>query len=163
MRRLLLIVTLLSFTVLRYADVLAAPVVQFGVGANGVWYDATVPMPSDFEAAGNGSVSLSPHISAVGGAYYGFEHRYTRGSVGLRFTTSNADDPYFSVSVGGAYHFSSNESIRPGGIAPEVSVGWVPWPKTMSRVSIVSNSSYNLRANQAFITAGVRLRVGGGQ
>jgi len=121
------------------------------------------PKPDDFELGANVSASLSPHISAVGAGYWGFAHSYLRGSAGARFTASNPDDPNFSVGVGAQYHFSSEPGIRPQGFAPDVSVGYIPWPADMPSVIVIAQGSYNLAADQASALLGVRYKFGGGQ
>jgi hypothetical protein len=135
-------------------------VLHYALSAQGCWVDAVKPIPDDFEGGLNVAASVQPHLALVGAAYYGFQHSYQRGSLGVRFTASNPDDPYFSVHVGGQYHFSSDPGLRAQGFAPDAAVGWVPWPQTQPAVILVMLGSYNIDANQAVLTAGVRYELG---
>ena len=128
------------------------------LGANALWYDGPAGLPGDFEVGGNARASLSPHISAVGAVYYGFDHSYLRGSAGARFTATNPDDPNFSVGVGIQYHVSGEPEIRPEEWAPDVTVGWLPWPGAPQWI-LVGLASYGLKSNQASALAGLRYEV----
>ena len=136
-------------------------VVHVYAGFNGVYFDGVHPLPDDFELGANASASLSPHISAVGAGYWGFSHTYLRGSAGARFTASNPDDPNFSVGLGAQYHFSSEPDIRPEGVAPDASIGWIPWSVSMPNVILIAQGQYFLKANQASAIIGVHYRFGG--
>lgn len=133
------------------------PVLKAYAGANGVWYNAAVDAsPSDFELGGNVRASLSPHISAVSAAYYGFGHSYVRGSVGARFTATDVDNRWFSVGLGIQYHVSSEPDIRPEEWAPDVSIGYVAWPEKAPDLVLIAQSGYGLSSKEAFVMAGVR-------
>ena len=136
------------------------PVLKAYAGANGVWYDSPVlsHLPSDFELGGNIRASLSPHISGVGGAEYGVNHSYIRGQGGVRFTVTDALDPFFSMGFGIQYHFSSEPNIRPEEWMPDVSIGWVPWPKTPKLVVGVSEA-YGLDTGRLETVAAVRYQI----
>jgi hypothetical protein len=136
------------------------PVLKAFVGANGLWYDSQelVRFPSDFELGANLRASLSPHISAVAAGYRGVNHEYWRGSAGLRFTVTDVNNPNLSLGLGGQYHFSDDHSVRPEEFAPDVSLGWVPWP-TQPRVVLVGQAGYGLQSQQAWALAGLRLAV----
>ena len=157
MRKLIAALALLLVAASAHAD----PLFTTYIGANGVWFDGVKALPSDFEAGGNASASLQPHISLVGAAYYGFDHSYLRGSVGARFTATNVDDPNFSVGLGAQYHMSSEPNIRPEGWAPDATLGWRPWPEQFPAVLFIAQGSYNVQANQAVAIAGVRYALGG--
>ena len=135
-------------------------VLHYALGVNGYWADAVTPVPDDIEGGLHVYASLSPHVMAVGSAAYGFQHSYQRGSIGARFTASNPDNPWFSVHVGGQYHFSSEPAIRSEGFAPEAAIGWVPWPQTQPAVVLTALGSYNIEANRASLTAGIRYELG---
>jgi hypothetical protein len=131
-------------------------VYQAAFGASAIWFDNNA-RPSDVEASVNGSASLSPHISAVASAAFGFDHSYVSGAAGLRFTVTDALDKDFSVGLGIQRHMSSEPKLRPEEWAPDVSVGWVPWSKS-PRVSLVGIGSYGLASNLATASVGVRYR-----
>jgi len=131
-------------------------VYQAAVGASAIWFDNNAK-PSDVEASVNGSASLSPHISAVGNVAFGFDHSYVTGAAGLRFTVTDAMDKDFSIGLGFQRHMSSEPSLRPEEWAPDVSIGWIPWPKS-PRVSLVGIGCYGLASNLATATLGVRYR-----
>lgn len=156
----------LSLAALLWASVAGAePVLKAFAGVNGVWYQSeSAALPSDFEVGANLRASLSPHISGTGALYYGVNRSYVRGSVGPRFTITDVLDQNFSIGLGLSYHFSSEASIRPEEWAPDVSVGWRPWPLA-PKVILVAQSSYGLDTNQLAILAGVRYAFwqGGGQ
>lgn len=135
-------------------------VLHYALGVNGYWADGVTPVPDDIEGGLHVYASLSPHVMAVGSAAYGFQHSYQRGAIGARFTASNPDNPWFSVHVGGQYHFSSEPAIRSEGFAPEAAIGWVPWPQTQPAVVLTALGSYNIEANRASLTAGIRYELG---
>lgn len=144
---------------------LAAPafagdiVYQAGAGLSAIWFDDNAK-PSDVEASLHGAASLSPHISAVGAAAFGFDHSYVRGSAGLRFRVTDALDKDFGIAIGIQRHFSSEPDLRPEEWAPDVSVGWRPWPAS-PRVSLNAISTYGLDSNLATVAIGVRYKFTG--
>ena len=131
-------------------------VYQAAAGASAIWFDNNA-RPSDVEASLNGSASLSPHISAVGSVAFGFDHSYLSGAAGLRFTVTDALDRNFGVGLGIQRHMSSEPALRPEEWAPDVAIGWVPWPKS-PRVSLVGIGSYGLASNLATASVGIRYR-----
>lgn len=150
---------LLVFLTCFAAQVRAENVIRAYVGANGIWYEDEV-RPSDFEATGNVRASLSPHISLVGGAFYGVEHSYLRGSAGVRLTATDVNDPNFSVGVGLQYHASSEPAVRPEGFAPDVSIGWRPRPETWPAIIFVGQGAYLTEVDEMFFVLGVRYDLG---
>lgn len=140
-------------------------IVKAYAGVNGIWFDSAAPSvyPSDFELGGTLRASLSPHLSLVGGAWYGIEHSYIRGSIGARVTATDVEDRNFSVGFGIQRHASSEPSVRPEEWAPDASVGWKPYPYQMPRVVLVAQGSYGLTSGQASALAGVRYEIGGGR
>lgn len=153
-----LIATLLA--VLALPALAAEPVLKAAVGANGLWYDGQVTKsPSDFELGTSARASLSPHISAVGELFYGVNRSYLRASAGPRFTATDADNPNFSIGLGIQYHFSSEASIRPEEWAPDIKLGWRPWPVKAPKVVLNVQSGYGLDSKQVSVLAGARLEV----
>lgn len=155
MKRALLLLLLLALPVAANSD----PVLNVWAGANGVWFDDTA-RPSDFEAGGNVAASLSPHISLVGAAYYGFGRSYLRGSVGARITATDVDNRDFSVGAGLQYHASSEPSVRPEGWAPDVTVGWRPSPERWPAITLIAQAGYLSTQNEAVGIAGIRYNLG---
>jgi hypothetical protein len=133
-------------------------VVQVYAGANGIWFDGPDGPPGDLELGGAARASLSPHMSLVGGGFYGVNHSYFRGSAGLRLTVSDVDNPNFSVGVGLQYQASTKPSIRPQEWAPDVSIGWRPWP-SLDRVTVGAQASYGMDSNRAYLIAAIRYRL----
>lgn len=133
-------------------------VIKVAVGANGIWFDDNAK-PSDFELGGNIAASLSPHVAVVGSTYYGFDHSYVRGATGFRITSSNVEDPNFSVGLGMQYNFSSENDIRPQEWTPDASLGFRPWPEEMPNVILIAQGSYGLDSNRAYVIAGVRYKL----
>jgi hypothetical protein len=134
----------------------------FGVnaGANAVSFakGSTPAFPSDFELGGTGSASLSPHISAVGGLWYGVTHTYLRSTVGARLTVTDATNEYLSAAVGLEYQSSSEFASRPQEWVAVASVGYVPFPK-LEKVILVAQAGYGLNSNTAMLVLGVRYHL----
>lgn len=128
-------------------------------GINGVWYDDDA-RPADFEAGGNLRASLSPHISLVSAAYYGFERSYLRGSLGGRITATDVNDPNFSIGIGMQYHASTEPAVRPEGWAPDVSLGWKPQPERWPAIVLVGQAAYLTGQDEVLVIAGVRYDLG---
>lgn len=137
----------------------ADPAMRAFAGINGIWFNDPSSFPDDFEAGGNVSASLSPHISLVGATYYGFEHSYLRGSIGARVTATDVNDPNFSVGVGVQFQASSEVAIRPQEWQTDVSVGWRPSPVTMPRVIVIGQAAYGLDSEELFLTLGLRYHL----
>jgi hypothetical protein len=122
----------------------------FGVGAQGAWLDTADN--GDFEATGRAALSVTPHISAVGGVAYGFSGTYLRESIGVRVTATDVNDQTFSVGVGISRHFRS----EPGGLqewAGETAIGWKPLAN--SSFVVTALAAYGIDTHTPFVTAGV--------
>ena len=128
------------------------------LSANGVWYDQDV-RPSDFEAGMNFKAALSPHISLVGSGLYGFQHSYTRGAGGVRFTLSDPDNGNISVGVGAQYNVSTNHDIRPEETSVDATIGMRPFPGEQPRVIIGVHGFYGLQSHQAGALLGLRYQL----
>jgi len=163
MKRIVLSLFLLALAAPAFA---AEPVATLALGANGYWSQGDLDYPPDFELGSNGAASLSPHISAVGGLYFGLGESYLRGSFGARFTATDVNDPNFSIGIGIQYHASSEPDKRPDRTwAPDVSLGWRPSPVNMPRVVLIAQAGYGLKDEQGWLLAGARylLPIGGGR
>lgn len=157
MRKLLCVVAL----VLLASPALAGePVFKLSAGANAIWYDGPAGLPSDFELGGTGRASLSPHISAVGGLFFGLDNSYVRAPIGVRITASDVQNQSFSIGLGVQFQASSEPKIRPQEWAPEVSIGWKPWPEDMPNLVLGAQGFYGLDSNQATALIAARWYLG---
>ena len=134
----------------------AGPVLSLAAGTNAISFDGVADLPSDFELGGNAAVSLSPHISGVGSAYFGLGQSYLRGTVGVRVTATDVQNQAFSAGFGASYVASDKPSLRPSEWNGEAAVGIVPWPEMFPRITLVALGGYGLTSNQASILFGAR-------
>ena len=149
------------FAALLFASMAHAgePVAKVFLAGQGVWFNDQVA-PSDFELGATARASLSPHISLVGGALYGTNNSYLRGTAGIRVTVSDVDQPNFSLGLGGFYQASSKVEVRPQEFNVDASLGYRPYPVTMPRVIVVAQGAYGLDSNQASLLLGLRYSLG---
>lgn len=152
MRGLLLAIALLLL--LPLAAQAAEPVVKVYAGANGVWYDGPEGLPSDYEAGLNGRASLSPHISLVGGTWYGFKNEFVRAAGGLRITVTDPAARDLSVGLGAQYQTSSDDLIRPTEWTADASIGWRPWPE--NKLVIGAQAGYGFDTSRASMMVALR-------
>lgn len=136
----------------------ADEVVNLALGVNTISFDGG--FPSDFEAGGSASASLSPHISGVGGVYYGFSHSYLRSTIGGRITATDVDNPNFSVGLGVSYVACTEPAIRPEELQAEVALGWRPYPVRMPKLIAGALGGYGLDSNKASLLLGLRWNLG---
>lgn len=143
-------------------------VMKASVGVNGVWFDGPDNhVPRDIEIGGTAAASLSPHISAVGALYYGFDKSYIRWVVGPRITATDVNDPNFSVGLGLSYRGASEATLRPNEWGPDATVGWKPWPAAnngmppsrMSKVTLGGQGWYGLDSKRIGALLAVRYNV----
>jgi hypothetical protein len=124
-----------------------------GIGGQGAWFDGgEQPSMSDVEATGRAAFSITPHISVIGGAAYGFGDSYLRSSAGFRLTATDVNDQNFSVGVGIARHFRS----EPGPLdewAAEAGIGWKPLAS--SEFILTSSAAYGLDTERRLFTLGL--------
>lgn len=149
-----LLVTILA--VLLWAPAARAdtePVLKLYAGANGVWYDGPNGFPSDYEAVLAPRISLTPHLSLVGSAAYGFIHQYTRGGGGARVTITDVNDPNFSIGLGGEYQVSNDHSLRPEEWTSTVNIAWKPWA---GKLIIGAQGAYGFDSDKAWATVAAR-------
>ena len=135
-----------------------------GIGGGGVWVDEGVgPSFRDVEAGASASVSLTPHVSVVGGATYGVDRAYVRGSGGVRLTATDVNDPTFSVGIGVSRHYVSEPGSGLDEAAAEAAVGWKPL--TNSRILLTGLAAVGLDTGRRIFSARVvvpfRLASGG--
>jgi len=160
MQRLTAALVLILASLVALPVLAAEPVLKLYGGANGLWYDGQVAeSPSDFEGSANLRASLSPHISAVSGLFYGVNRSYVRGAAGLRFTATDVESRDFSIGLGIQYHLSSEASIRPEEWAPDVSIGWAPWLTRQPKLVLVAQGGYGLDSKQVSALVGVRYQL----
>lgn len=126
---------------------------EVSVGAQGAWFDqGDLEAQRDIEASGRAVLSLTPHLSAVGGIAYGFSNSYVRGSLGARATVTDNAAHGFSIGVGFARHFES----EPGHLdewCGEAGVGWQPF--SSSPLLATASCSVGLDTSRRLFTAGV--------
>lgn len=124
-------------------------------GVNGVWLDA-VSDPG-LEASGNAAMSLSPHLSLVGGLSAGLgTDSYLRSTVGVRVTATDVDNPDFSVGLGIQYRNTSDPNRGPSEWCPDVSVGLKPLPMRFPSVALVGQGWYGMHSDVAGCLIGLR-------
>ena len=151
MKSIILVAALLCVACSAFAE----PVLTPYIGANSISYNGNIP--SDLEIGGGGATSLSPHISAVGGAWYGLGHTYLRGTLGARVTASDVNDPNFSIAVGGQYNASSKPAIRQQGWDGDVTLGWRPYPERWPQGALIAQGAYMFaEPNPVYLTLGIR-------
>lgn len=142
------------------APAMADPVLGLNAGFNAVTFDAqSGRLPSDYEAGGTASMSVSPHVALVGSAWYGLAQGYVRGSVGPRITATDVNDPNFSIGFGIQYQGSSDLVLRPQEWTPDVAVGWKPWPQKWPRVILGAGANYGLDSGQACAILAARYQL----
>lgn len=125
-----------------------------GVGGQGVWVDeGGVPAFRDVEAIGRGAISLTPHISVVGGVGYGVSNSYVRGSGGIRLTATDVENKDFSVGVGVSRHYTSEPLFGLDEAAAEGAVGWKPL--TNSSVIVTALAAVGLDTGRRVFSAGI--------
>lgn len=128
------------------------------VGANGVWLDnAAASMVSDVEGTLNARASLSPHISLVGSAGYGFINEYATAAAGLRVTATDVKDQTFSIGVGVQFRWYGKDYATKEWM-PDVSLGWRPWAD-MSNLVIGGSGAYGLTSEGVRATLAARYRL----
>ena len=157
MRWFLLCLLLLPATAQAQSLVRFADVVRFSAGIQGAWYDEEA-FPSDFEIGGTVAASLQPHISAVGGAFYGVGETYLRGSLGGRYTVTDVDNPRFSVGLGASYHGGSEPSVLPEEWVADASFGWRP-AASITRLIVVGQGGYGFTTSKARGLLGLRWQL----
>lgn len=128
------------------------------LSANGVWYDQT-KLPSDFEGGLNLKASLTPHISLVGSGDYGFEHSYTAGAAGVRFTLSEPGEQNLSVGLGAQYNVSNKHDLRPQETSLDATVGFRPFSYEQPKVILGAQGRYGLQSHTASALIGIRYQI----
>lgn len=136
------------------------PAFHVAAGANGAWLDGPgAAWPADLEGGCKAWSSLSPHISAVGGLWYGFSHSYIRYDGGLRLTTSDVLNPNFNTFLGILARGGSTSAVGPTELAPDAGFGVKPIPEAWPNVTLTGDASYGLTSKRALVTLGVRYTI----
>ena len=134
-----------------------ADALRLYVGANAVWLDGPgAAWPVDGEVSGNLAASLSPHITLVGGLYYGFANSYVRWDGGPRVTVTDVDNPNFDMFLGLDYRGGSIDAVQPSEWAPYAGVGLRPWPQTHPNWTFGAKSGLGLTSNRTLSTIAIR-------
>lgn len=135
-------------------------VIRLHLGVNSAWFDGpTTSVPNDIELGANASASLSPHLSAVGGAYYGTRNVYARWSAGARVTVTDVDNPDFSVGLGAQYHGGNYDEVLPEEWMADASFGWRPFPNAMHRLVVVGQAGHGLSTSKSRAILGLRYSI----
>jgi hypothetical protein len=122
------------------------------VGANAAFFDQG-SIKASFEPEVNAKVSLSGHLTLVGSVAYGVADNYWRSAVGGRVTTTDVDNRAFSVGLGIQHRDYSLASMGSSEWAPDVSIGYCPWPVSHPKVIVGAQGWYGLDSK----TAGMEL------
>lgn len=124
---------------------------------NATWlHGPGASFPVDLEAGGNAKASLSPHISAVGGLFFGVTHSYLRYQGGLRYTTTDVLDHNFNTFLGLLYRGGSIATLQPSELAPDAGFGWRPWPERLPNLIVGGEASVGHVTSLVEATLGVR-------
>lgn len=100
---------------------------EASIGLQGRWLDGiTKPSEGDLEAAGNLSLSLTPHINVTGGVAYGFNGAYGRAQADARICATDIHDEYFSLWLGIGRYWSKRSSDGLDEWAGKSGLAWRP-------------------------------------
>jgi hypothetical protein len=154
-------IVLVALLLLGIASIATADmVVNTNLGTNLAWFNGpAVAWPVDFEGGGSASTSLSPHISAVGSAWYGFVNSYARWDIGARITATDVHDPNFNVYLGIKYRGASKAEIGPSEWAPDAGFGWKPFPERWPRIIVGADAGYGLVSSNVISTLALRYSI----
>jgi hypothetical protein len=126
----------------------------FGIGGQGVWVDeGTAPAFRDAEAIARAALGVTPHVNLVGGASYGVDKSYLRGSGGVRLTATDVNDPNFSIGIGISRHYASEPGSGLDEAAGEAAIGWKPFAS--SNVVLTGLAAVGLDTGRRLFSAGV--------
>jgi len=129
---------------------------SFSVGGQGRWLDGGgLPSDRSFEGAGNGALSLTPHVSVTGGISYGFDDSYVRSHVDARVTATDAADPGFNVWVGAGRYFAKHDSDGLDEAAGKAGIGWAPFRDANGNIRpwiLGATAAYGLDSDRRQIT-----------
>ena len=160
MKRFLLIAALFAVCALPAHATNLSDIFKLYAGANAVWLDGPgAEFPSDTELGGSTSASLSPHISAVGSAFYGFSNNYTRWDGGARVTATDVDNPNFNVYLGIRYRGGTTSAMLPEEWAPDAGVGWKPSPARWPNLILGADAGYGLQSSRTVAYLAVRYLI----
>lgn len=160
--KLLTVALVAALSLFLAASALAAdtPQIHLAAGANGAWLDGPgSAWPADFEGGGSAWSSLSPHISAVGHAWYGFSHSYVRWDGGVRVTTSDVLNPNFNTYLGLVFRGGSTSAVSPNEWAGDAGFGWKPSPTNWPRFSLGGDAGYGLDSKRILVQLGARYEI----
>lgn len=135
----------------------AEPPFHVAAGVGGAWFEGPgTDFPVDFEVGGTAWSSLSPHLSAVGGAWWGVSHSYGRYEAGLRCTASDVLNPNFNTFLGVGYRGGSTSALRPNEWAANAGFGWRLSPDRYPNLTVAGIAGYGLISSRALATLGLR-------
>lgn len=129
-------------------------------GVNGAWFDGPgTSFPVDAEVGGSAWSSLSPHLSAVAGLWYGTSHQYVRWQAGGRATVTDVSDPNFNVFLEVVAKGGSVASMKPVEWCPGAGFGWRPDPVHWKRFTITGEANYGMQSAKSSVAVGGRYAV----
>lgn len=134
--------------------------VHIAAGVNGAWLDGTgAAFPADLEAGGTAWSSLTPHLSAVGGAVYGFSHSYARYWGGARMTSSDVLNPNFNTFLGAGYRGGSTAAVGPNEWYGDAGFGVKPLPAQWPALTLGMDAAYGLTSSRVMLTVAARWEI----
>lgn len=138
----------------------AEPPFHVAAGVNGAWLDGPgSAFPVDIEAGATGWSSLSPHLSAVGGAWWGFSHSYARYTGGVRCTASDVLNPDFNTFLGVGYRGGSKVSVGPNEWEANAGFGWRVASQRYPNLTVAGVAGYGLTSSRVLATLGLRYAI----
>ena len=135
-------------------------VIHVSAGANGVWLEGPgSQFPADVEAGGVAWASLSPHITAFGDLFYGFDHSYLRWDGGAKVTATDVDNPNWNLYLSFKYRGGSESTLQPSEWAAGSGIGWRPNPEKWPRIVVGADAAYGLQSNRVISYLAVRYEI----
>lgn len=155
-----LLLAVLALCALAFPALSGPQPVNVAAGINGAWLDGPgAAFPADFEAGGTAWSSLSPHISLVGGGFYGFSHSYFRYQGDARLTASDVLNPDFNTYLAIRYRGGSTAAVQPAEWAGCAGFGWRPSPQTYPNLTLGGDAGYGLTSNRVLVYLSARYAI----
>ena len=160
MRLLLILAALVAVTCFPLVARAADPPLHFAAGANGAWLDGPgAAFPADFEMGGTAWKSASPHLSAVGGLWYGFSHSYLRYNAGARVTSSDVSNPDFNTFLGVGYRGGSTTAVGPNEWEANAGFGLRVMPDRYPGLTVGGVVGHGLTSSRLMASLGLRFEL----
>jgi hypothetical protein len=135
--------------------------VGLAVGAQYAAFDQNVGSARhEMELGATQWLSITPHLSGVGGEFYGANNKYGVARAGLAMTLTDVNDPLFSARVAFERRWCTKQEIEKDQWVADAGVGWkaLPW------ATLIASGEYGLTDTGLVTTVGVRVpfKVAGG-